>query len=347
MNISAEKITSAMAARLATSLLCHVLFLKGQVPFPVVQLTRIPGGTSNPRAGKKREELMNAVDTLSSHLQTTFAALSTAYALRQERSNNSDSSKDALRPPATYMAFVLGPSVGAAKARVMLALDGLEVKPWGTRGDDALAQGSVSDVGESDSDSESPSTSSLEDEQDDEQGDTEDETGENAPPRLRLAESISAPFARLSLSPHTPSYDAEQQALRAADRLLSRTLANACAEEDGGLSAELAPTQTHVLLRAPRCFVHPAWVPRQNLSRTLDGQLQAFLDDALRRPATEQQPQPPPRRRAGVKTEGVWVASAHAGPGAPAALAAEAGMHEDDEMIWWAWDGKVVGFADW
>ena len=22
-------------------------------------------------------------------------------------------------------------------------------------------------------------------------------------------------------------------------------------------------------------------------------------------------------------------------------------LDEDDEMIWWSWDGKIVGFADW
>jgi hypothetical protein len=22
-------------------------------------------------------------------------------------------------------------------------------------------------------------------------------------------------------------------------------------------------------------------------------------------------------------------------------------VDEDDEMIWWSWDGKIVGFADW
>ena len=308
----------------------------------------MPGGNSNPKAGKKREELMNAVDTLSSHLQTTFAALSAAYALRQEQLHNSGHVEVEPRPPTTYMAFVVGSSVGAAKARVMLALDGLEVKLWGTRVDDDLAQGSVSDVGESDSDGETSSTSSSEDEQDDGPSDSEHEAaspppcsrspspvsrpsspltsvlntpppqapfriaaspksdksppkiakpafkilsensppsapprrrplsvlgpvtqklgskplapasraqGENAPPRLRPTESISAPLARLSLSSKaaapTPSYDDEQQALRAADRLLSRTLANACAEDDGGLSAELGKPLPHPF-RKPR-----------------------------------------------------------------------------------------------
>jgi len=44
VNVNQDVITDVMAAHLATSLLGHVLFLKNQVPFPVTQLARIPGG---------------------------------------------------------------------------------------------------------------------------------------------------------------------------------------------------------------------------------------------------------------------------------------------------------------
>ena len=116
-----------------------------------------------------------------------------------------------------------------------------------------------------------------------------------------------------------------------------------------------APTQTHSLLRAPRGFNHPAWVPRQNLTRTLDTQLQAFLEDVVATPpsdaASDELPQKPKRKvRAGVKTEGVWVCSRD-GPRVEGGLdgrdGAEDEVCEEDEMIWWAWEGKIVGFSEW
>ena len=59
-----------------------------------------------------------------------------------------------------------------------------------------------------------------------------------------------------------------------------------------------------------------------------------------------------PRRRhgvAGVKTEGVLVCCqtnldddiiSH-----PTNPVTE--INEEDELIWWAWDGKLIGFAEW
>lgn len=296
---------------------------------------------------------MDAVDILTSHLQTTFTALSTAYALCQERRtiNNAEDGSHAPVTEIAYMAYVLGSSVGAAKARVMFALSGLEVKMWGARTEEDGIKVSVSDVGESDDDSSGFSEEEAEDKADkiasndeEQPDDSEDRPasppppsrspspvsrpaspltsivnnqpstapfriavsppttavgekspkptlsssltlsenippsapprrrplsvlkpsaqqaspsrrvlssrtdGENAQPRLRSGQSINAPLTRLPLSQKaapkaTPqpaqSYDEEQQVLRAADRLLSRTLAKACAEDDGGLSSEL------------------------------------------------------------------------------------------------------------
>jgi hypothetical protein len=60
------------------------------------------------------------------------------------------------------------------------------------------------------------------------------------------------------------------------------------------------------------------------------------------------------RRRgaAGIKTEGVLVScqtsaeeSVSASELPPSAGAREAS--EGDEFIWWAWDGKLTGFAEW
>ena len=63
-----------------------------------------------------------------------------------------------------------------------------------------------------------------------------------------------------------------------------------------------------------------------------------------------------------VRTEGVWIACQGSKGGADWGVATSenasddedengeeegAEEDEDDEMIWWAWDGKIVGFSDW
>ncbi|KAL7281911.1 hypothetical protein ACG7TL_003377 [Trametes sanguinea] len=444
--LDTPSISHTMAAGLSLSLLSHTLFLKSQVPFPVAQLLRMPGGGSNPKVARKREELLATFDTLSSHLQTTFVALSTAYAkcksAKRKAStvpSDENSAKESQVDPgampqrrAAHLMFILGPSAGAARARILLTIDGLEVKVWGQRpdtpreeleeieGDTSI---DIEDTDEEEEDSVSEGTEdeelSVEDEDDfSEDGsvateDQEDELDEldsdtdSVPPASRspspdpptrsLAPSPesrtsprvslkplpdSAPnLASSSLTPTTArpvppptsspresspqptlSYVEEQAALRAAERLLSRTLMNAWAESGpgGDMASELAPTQTHVYLRAPRRFAHPAWVARQNLARTLDGVLDAFLAEAGA--VCPPQGNGNAKKGRGVKTEGAWI-----GCRGGSAFAAERasklaqGMHqadqtgrctdpdadEEDEEIWWAWDGKIVGFADW
>lgn len=323
---------------------------------PVVQLSRMPGAQSDSRAVKRREELSTAVDMLGSHLQTTFTALSTAFAQREKRL--SPAGGFVTEEPSNaraYLAYVLGPSVGSAKARVVLAVDGLEVKAWEARSsEDSIV--SAQECGDSEEDHESchddeddeddsESDSSEEESASDEEETQDDEsstppppsrspspsppaspsvspgrplspprtaraplaivpltdrpafkifqsssptTSENTPPagiplsskvtspRPSLGTSLpksnplapssrvlsenAAPAPRRSLgggkplaplSPSqkpvlqqrttpAPTHAEEQQVLRAADRLLSRTLANACAEADGGLTAEMS-----------------------------------------------------------------------------------------------------------
>ncbi|KAI0730005.1 hypothetical protein C8Q72DRAFT_274145 [Fomitopsis betulina] len=379
-------VTHTMAATLAMSLLGHVLFLKSQVPFPVMQLVRMPSSQSDSRAAKRRAELLAAIDTLSSHMRTTFTALSTALALRK-------TGEDGAVPPPTgtaHLAFVLGPSVGAARARIIYAVDGLEVKVWGARDDlpslsrcprpEGVGEDRSSEEGE-DEDRSSEEGRHEESESDSEDSETSNDSGagDDAPeppvsrspspsptppasrshapsPTRGLAENIAPPPAprRANTYPTTApaaptqSYAEEQQTLRGAERLLSRTLANACAEDSGGMSSELAPTQTHVLLRAPRRFAHPAWIPRQNLTRSLEGMLQSFLDDACARDDAAQVRKKGPSR--GVKTEGVWIGCQCADVGETVQLGGHGDADdedEEDEMIWWVWDGKIVGFADW
>jgi hypothetical protein len=230
--------------------------------------------------------MITAFDELSSHLHTTFSALSTALARNP-----------AHRSTATvHLAFVLGPTVGAPRARVVLALEGLEVKIWGIREDakenrlsssrdpredddegeeeeeeeDDCASDDGSEAGDSD-----PAHADAEQDADgtSDVGETEDSPPASEPPLSRPpspslppAEEPSQPSSpapanpirrplRPLLSPgSSPSSSAssrsylapnptctraeEQQALRAAERLLARTLANAYAE-GGGIAAEL------------------------------------------------------------------------------------------------------------
>ncbi|OCH93255.1 hypothetical protein OBBRIDRAFT_725243 [Obba rivulosa] len=402
VRLDTDAITRTLASTLAMSLLGHVLFLKSQVPFPIAQLARMPGTQLQPnsRAAKRRGELISAIDILSSHLHTTFAALSTAFARNKSRRKDVERAEDLA---SAHLVFALGPSVGAARARVVYVVDGLEVKVWGDRDDTSdvssgsstedTSEGNTSDSDEDSEDVEDDETDETS-EQDDEEGfhDVDSESG-TEPPSSR-SPSPSTPSSSRSISPSevpelpvrsplgpalpspsdarrsssptlhlsAPTYAEEQQSLRAAERLLSRTLANACAEEGGGISCELAPTQTHVLLRAPRRFAHPAWIPRQNLTRTLDGVLDAFMADSAC--PCERTANKTKASRTGVRTEGVWIACRGSKGGADWGSTApdeengdESGDEgvdgkdgedsEEDEMIWWVWDGKIVGFSDW
>ena len=99
----------------------------------------------------------------------------------------------------------------------------------------------------------------------------------------------------------------------------------------------------HVLIRAPRRFSHPAWVPRQNLTRILEKTLGTFLEGAIVQDTEETTAE---QKKRVSKTEGVWV-------GCKAQTADHRRDEEDilnneeDEMIWWVWDGKITGFKDW
>ena len=108
----------------------------------------------------------------------------------------------------------------------------------------------------------------------------------------------------------------------------------------------VAPTQTHILLRAPRHFSHPEWTPRQNFSRALEKNLTTFLNGAIVN--TEQPSKPPtkPSYTIGSRTEGVWIGSK--GQELRVNLTEPIGSNSnDDEMIWWSWNGKITGFSDW
>ncbi|KAG0692264.1 hypothetical protein DFH29DRAFT_970792 [Suillus ampliporus] len=338
VTLDADLVTDSMAARLCISLIGHVLFLKSQVPFPVMQMARMSGG----------DELLNSFDTLASHLNTTFTALSTAFALRSGTPR-----KDAQNSGRAYLAVVLGPTPGSAKCRVMVGVDALEAKVWGER-DDCSGVPSEHGKGEAAEDDEERDDSEDESNSDNDHDDSDssDDSGDEAAYETESDQSSQAPSPPPSRSPSPssspppepqplpPTYTQELEALRAAERLLSRTLASACGENDGqGMASEMPPTQTHIVLRAPRRFMHPAWVPRQTLSGAFDTFLDAFLEESGERPTKDDIK----KKKKGVKVEGVWIRSRQG-----MTEESESGeIPEEDEMIWWTWDGKLVGFADW
>jgi len=227
--------------------------------------------------------MINAFDELSSHLHTTFSALSTALARNPARRSTDT----------VYLALVLGPTIGAPKARVILVLEGLEVKIWGEREDIDEEEALLSSEGVGDDDdyssddgSEAEDDSTREDHDAKEEdtdstssGDADAEETSSSPPaseppssrspspeseeslrpsspgpvpapesliRRPLRPSLSpkssqsgSPASRPYLAPKPERTHAEgQQALRAAERLLARTLVNAYAE-GGGMAAEL------------------------------------------------------------------------------------------------------------
>lgn len=236
-------------------------------------------------------ELISAIDTLTSHMQTTFMALSAAFALKgiseQAKVSNGES-LDAVSPAMAQMLFLVGPSIGAVKAKTAFVADGLEVRPWGVRDelslcDDPRPEVDIHYTASSDNDSDSEEEDGEDTDESDSRVAQEDLAGEfknddgdcapgpplsrspspSSPPSVPSTPSGSRPptpllevrkprgFTPLTdlplpqesssriMPPPKKTYAEEQDILRAADRLLSRTLANGCAEENGGMSSEL------------------------------------------------------------------------------------------------------------
>ncbi|KAF9475820.1 hypothetical protein BDN70DRAFT_840292 [Pholiota conissans] len=364
VKLDVDTISEAVAGRLATSLLGHVLFLKNQVPFPVMQLGRLPGGKVNSRAFKQRTELLSSYDTISSHLDTTFSALSTALArCANAKTGNTTSTNKVAQ---AHVAILVGPSLGAAKSKVILGIDGLEARVWGVR-DDSKVRGKEnaalednSNESEDEEEEEEEEEEENHEESDEERGDDdlegsngaeepEESEDEDEEDEANEDEEEESADDNPTLSPPLPpyiSYAEEQRFLQNAERLLSRTLAAADAEGNG-IASEMTPTQTHILIRAPRRFNHPAWIPRQNVTNALDASLQDFMyNSGFVNAATALSTKQSSKKG---KVEGVWVTSRGGIQERPTADLApvEAGQDDADEMIWWSWDGKFVGFNDW
>ncbi|KAK7459516.1 hypothetical protein VKT23_009499 [Stygiomarasmius scandens] len=116
VKLDIDVVTDGIAAKLWTSFLGHILFLKSQVPFLVLQLARLPGAKADSRAAKQKQELLDSFDTISSHLVTTFTALSTALTRSKSLTEPTDvvapTTKTVKRVGRVYMAIILGPSIG-------------------------------------------------------------------------------------------------------------------------------------------------------------------------------------------------------------------------------------------
>jgi hypothetical protein len=95
-----------------------------RAPRPAKQLARLPPPADAPaKAARRRAALVDALDTLGSHLPSTFAALAHAFAHAAHPCTHARAA----------VALVLGPSVQGARAKVLLVVDGIEAREWGAR----------------------------------------------------------------------------------------------------------------------------------------------------------------------------------------------------------------------
>ncbi|KAG6811950.1 hypothetical protein H0H92_005114 [Tricholoma furcatifolium] len=343
LSLDCDTITDGLAAKLALSLIGHVLFLKSQVPLPVVQIMKISNTKSSAKALKQRNELLSSFDLLTSHLNTTFTSLSSALEKMRTSTDNkkNGSTHVGLNCGRVYMGVFVGSTTASAKAKVMFAVDGLEIKAIGARDDKRQLQKNTDDSNAVHQDvavDEDVKSEGVEDEEESDEEDEEPETDEETD-----SESSPPPDSRSpSPEPSYPSHAEQQKALQAAERLLSRTLALADAEGN-------APQQTYILLRAPRRFDHPAWIPRQNLSASMENTLNEFLEESGIRVTEPPNAKPRKTQKKSKAVEGVWVVG-RSGLNMNIEkdeVYASASADEWDEMIWWNWDGKLAGFSDW
>ncbi|KXN87109.1 hypothetical protein AN958_09197 [Leucoagaricus sp. SymC.cos] len=293
---------------------------------PILQLSRLPSSKGNTKATKLKTDLLSAFDTLTSHLVTKFSALSTALA---------KGPRD-LHPGTRLLSAVI------------YGVHGLEKRIWGKidsnfpQADEDVDKSDDSgddfpEDSEDDDDSDGENGSGMGDEDSDRKSGAGEDDGDDdavATKQENLVQNISVPS-----TPPYQSYAEEQRFLQNMDRTLARVLASADANNHG-ISNEMAPSQTHILLRAPRCFIHPACIPRQNLMKQMDNAFAEFLYETW--PSVPGDTVPSKKK----KQVGVWT-TGRGGLGDALHRREHSFAQEDDEMIWWSWDGKLVGFADW
>lgn len=176
------------------------------------------------------------------------------------------SPSDERRLDKVFLAILLGPTIGAARSCVMVGMDSLETRVWGLRNDVTL-KSTVSDDSNRESnsfeshhlhgsseddagvagDSDHQTDSETEDLSETEDADTGESLDQSPPPsRSPSPSSLSTTSNSSSLRHHSPcspsnrrpqrDHEEAEFSMRAAERLLSRTLASACAEDDEGRS---------------------------------------------------------------------------------------------------------------
>ena len=179
---------------------------------------------------KLRTEFLSTFDTIASHMDTTFSALSTALSLC---SNYKESTVTR-----AYLAIFLGPSLASAKSKVVLGIGGLEKRIWGNHanvsgtqeaGDDENEEQNVVSETEDDDSAEDPDESESDGSEEELEEESEDED-EDEDDCEKIGGVLCPPLnAQIS-------HASEQKFLQNAERLLSRTLAAADADGRGIIS---------------------------------------------------------------------------------------------------------------
>jgi hypothetical protein len=207
---------------------------------------------------------MASYDTISSHLDTTFSALATALARCSGPKAHSQSGVTQ-----AHVAILVGPSLGSAKAKVIMGIDGLEKKIWGMRSAATVSENNYEnskeedeeeegdgedqkDVESSEEDEDCPEDSEDEGDHDNEESEDEnideDEDQESVVDGEEADEEEAEDDDEQVSAPPPPyiSYAEEQKFLQSADRLLSRELAAADAEGNG-IASEMCTSISHFL----------------------------------------------------------------------------------------------------
>ncbi|KAG8951011.1 hypothetical protein FRC04_006872 [Tulasnella sp. 424] len=424
-------ISPVLASRICTSVLEHVLYLNGQIPFPVQGLSSLKlDGKANAKAAKKRDELMAALDVLSSHLPSTFQSLSWALGTNPQLLQATSSSATT----AVDVVLITGPSPTTVRSRCFVRLDDFSISRYGERPQassssasasstehpsiqgaspleqaqaclptssekaveptevqedqdeeehdleaDASFTSFISDMSsalssaveeehsedeetegeeeEEESDASSSVASEDEDEEDEEEDDSEEDYDEEEEEEEEEEGSVvvetdsavtTSPAHNLapnsSTKPPSHSPSEEEQNLRSSVRAVSLALASTF---DFGRD-DIPVTQMNVLLRAPRCFQHPSWLPKQALGRTLDGRVDDFFSGGCS--GGKENRKGPPEEGVLVRCNSSLEGADELPEGQPSQTLGNE-LHSEDagqhDMIWWQWSAGVIrGFGD-
>ncbi|KZT54743.1 hypothetical protein CALCODRAFT_499434 [Calocera cornea HHB12733] len=329
-----------------------VLYVKGQVPMSVQQMNFLGESGKNVRAAKKRVDLLQTLDVLSSHLTTTFVQLSAALARRCPPPGQGETGR-------AHVMITLGPPGGLARERVLLEIDGLELKDWARvaepesefeseseEDEEEASDDDDDEEEEEDAEEEASDCSELEansSEESDEPASADEEAHEHSvsgsPPRALAPASLSSASSsrESSLSPLNSPCPIRVLPLPRAQRPPpdpARMLALALINLN---QSQALPGRVHLLLRAPRRFEHVAWEARQGMSRALEGACFGFGGEGAKGKKAE------PERITVITTHPPSSPPPAPVPAHPTRPSAE---EEEDEPLWFEWTGKLQGFME-